>query len=117
MRRVRPSGEPASDSPAKISRDEMLTKLRIFNGKFGTKTAPPGAELETVRAYYQDALDFIEGDGSKNCDILRTRLKEFMEDIDEEDPGRPGSGCCSRFWNYVFDLYARACICDLQTED
>jgi hypothetical protein len=103
------SVEPKSNSSTKTSRDEMITKLRIFNNKFGTRIPPDGAAPEMVQKYYQDALDFIEDDSSKNCSMLHMSLKEFAEDIDEEDPGRKNSGCYARFWEYVW--------CTSQTED
>ena len=111
---AKPSPKTSIDD---ISRSEMITKLRIFNEKLGTDVPPDGADLETVKAYYHKALEAIEDNSNKNYSMLQTSLQEFADviDVDEEDPGREKSGCCSRFWDWVCNLYIfRSCVSQLE---
>ena len=98
------SAKSKSNPLIELSREEMLNKLKIFHGKFGTDSPPDGVDIETVKAYYHKALEVIEDNSNKNYSILQISLQEFAEDIDEEDPGREKSGYCSRFWDWVCNL-------------
>ncbi len=104
------SAKPRSSS-AEISRNEMLTKLKIFHDKFGTDLPPVGADTETIRTYYHKAQETIEDNSNKNYSVLQESLQEFVNDGDGEDIDQEKSGCCSRFWEWFCSLsLIRSCI-------
>ncbi|MBV1929724.1 MAG: hypothetical protein KUG81_09475 [Gammaproteobacteria bacterium] len=105
----------SSAKPGEISRREMVTKLKIFHDKFGTDVPPDETDIDVVKAYYNEALKTIEENSNKNYSILQMSLEELVDDVDEEDPGRKKSGCCSRFWDWVCNLCIfRSCISQVE---
>ena len=73
------SAKPRNNSLGEISRDEMLTKLRIFNNKFGTDLPPDGVDSETISSYYHKALETIEDNSNKSYTMLQESLQEFVD--------------------------------------
>lgn len=110
-----PTSRLRNNSSNEISRDEILTKLKIFNDKFGIDLPPDGIDTETIRTYYYQVLETIDDNSNKNYSILQDSLQEFVdmdkEDIDEEYMDQEKSGCCPHFWDWFFrSCLIRSCI-------
>jgi hypothetical protein len=99
---------------SKLSQDEMLTKLKIFNEKFGTDLPPNDADAEIVNFYYSKALTSIEDTSSKNYNILQESLKGLVDDTEDDDEPEE-LGWCTYFWTCFYNLYiVRMCISQVE---